>query len=118
MRWRDEDTLDRFRGPGACEGCGHYCHSLDAHHAIITRGAGGPDVPENLMALGRLCCHTRADERLVRKHLHDVLIQRLWREARSTRFTLQQVKEYLWLIIRLPKGSELPRPSWQKEKAG
>ena len=40
-----------------CEICGNYC-SNEPHH-VISRGAGGPDIPENMI---QLCgkCHRKA----------------------------------------------------------
>jgi hypothetical protein len=54
----DEKVLDRFRGPGKCEWCGHLRKRLDAAH-IFTRGAGRLDLPINLVGLCHWChvCH-------------------------------------------------------------
>lgn len=49
----DPETIDRMRKP-YCEVCGSRAYG-EPHH-IYTRGAGGPDIPENLI---QLCwdCH-------------------------------------------------------------
>lgn len=47
-----------FSAPGLCECCGVPCpESRECHH-VFTRGAGGPDIRENLIGL---CfqCHRR-----------------------------------------------------------
>ena len=52
MRLKDPELLAFFRATIRCEWCGvPLCHPAHPHH-IISRGAGGPDIPENLIALG------------------------------------------------------------------
>lgn len=41
-----------------CEACHRY-GPTEAHH-VVTRGAGGPDHPLNLVALCKASCHRRA----------------------------------------------------------
>jgi hypothetical protein len=51
LRIQHKPTLDLFRGPGRCEGCGKSCQNTEPHHRI-TRGAGGSDIKINLIRVG------------------------------------------------------------------
>lgn len=96
-----EALLDRFRTPGPCEWCGAWCRRREPAH-VVSRGAGGPDMEENLVALGAtwpfpLCpCHgrhhgggvpTRLDlidtvAKRMRLLPHEVL-ERIWKRRRE-----------------------------------
>lgn len=60
-------VLDEFRTRGPCELCGVMQPRREPHHAF-TRGAGGKDIRENLVALGPhdtpwvCCCHRRVHD--------------------------------------------------------
>ena len=51
-RIKDEKLLKEYR-KGHCELCGNP-YRLEVHH-IISKGAGGDDVPENLITLCAFC---------------------------------------------------------------
>lgn len=58
----EENILLPYREPGNCEFCGKWCRRREPAH-IISRGAGGPSHPLNLVALGSTLtyqcqCHT------------------------------------------------------------
>ena len=119
MRIDSPATLADFRLYARCPGCGQTT-GLVPHHAIIRCGMGGGsrlDVPCNLLSVCVVCNGLAEQERTMNARLLDALIQRLWREARSTAFTLQTVREYLWGLLRLPKGSEVPKPPWEKKES-
>ena len=54
-RVRNQQTIEEAK-LDYCELCGRSCYGNEPHH-IIPRGAGGPDIKENLI---QLCpfCHT------------------------------------------------------------
>jgi hypothetical protein len=62
------DLVAEFSGLPRCQLCGALCpHGTEAHH-LYSRGAGGPDIRENLIGLGgpwNCGCHRRWHEGLI-----------------------------------------------------
>jgi hypothetical protein len=62
MKIVHKPTLDLFRGPGRCEGCGRSFTDTEPHH-VKSRGSGGSDIRINLIRVGatlpfpRCPCH-------------------------------------------------------------
>ena len=73
-RIRNQETIEQCKLPN-CEICGRETNN-EPHH-IITRGAGGPDIAENLI---QLCpsCHTKAHSgRYSKEKLFNIVARRL-----------------------------------------
>ena len=94
----DQAVLDQARGFDRCEVCGRAMPRgvrAEPHHAVLSRGAGGPDIPENIIACDREC-HRAIEAGVIPKHAilaliacrHgltiDELQQRVWRLARES----------------------------------
>lgn len=62
-RIQNQAVIDACRRP-TCEVCGRPAGG-EPHH-IISRGAGGPDIPENLIQLCKTC-HMRAHNGQLKK---------------------------------------------------
>ena len=58
-----------------CELCGGMCKG-EPHH-VKSRGAGGPDIPENLIQLCGNCHRAAHDGRISRERLYRVIARRL-----------------------------------------
>lgn len=103
-------TLKRFRIGGYCEcGCNRWCSINHASH-IIPCGMGSGsrlDVPENLIRHNPLCHvghHADHDPKERQAELFEIV-------ARREKFPSgEAVREYLMMILRLPKGSKIPLP--------
>ena len=73
-RIRNQETIEKCKLPN-CEICGRMTNN-EPHH-IITRGAGGPDIAENLIQLCPIC-HTKAHSGdFTREKLFDIVARRL-----------------------------------------
>jgi len=81
----EQAVLDLYRGPGKCSLCRKDVKRREPHH-IVTRGAGGPSIPENLIALcatfsGGENCHDRVHSnsvrRLTKEDLLDLVAKRM-----------------------------------------
>lgn len=102
-------TLKLFRKAGLCELCGLYCPRREAHH-VGTRGHSGGsrlDIPAALLSLcphwtGNDCHRLHGDDP---EYLDTFLGLIAFREGFESGQALQ---EYLWLVLRTPKGAELP----------
>ena len=104
MRLDNPELLDEFRGPGSCHGCGQQCRNREAAH-ILAKGMGGGgrlDHRWNLLALGgpwECGCHRRQHNGLISIHA-------LWDAvAKREGVSVDEIKQELWRIRRLPKGS-------------
>ena len=93
MRIVNEDILEVFRQAPECEWCGKENRTgLDPHH-VLTRGAGGPDVAENLVALCRRCHQDAHNGRVKPSELLAVA-------AKRCRMTVAEVEKKLWRLRR------------------
>jgi hypothetical protein len=91
-RKKDKKAIEAIR-KRHCELCGRSDARLEVHH-VITRGAGGPDDPCNLVCLCAFC----------HREVHDGNIARdkLWRViARRERSTPEEVQETAMLYRQL-----------------
>lgn len=84
-RIQNQKTIDSCRRP-YCEICGSPC-SNEPHH-IVTRGAGGNDVPENLIQLCPVC-HTKAHTGELRR---DLLVKTV---AKRLGRSLEEIENFL-----------------------
>jgi len=73
-RLRDKRAIEAARKP-YCELCGRADMGLQVHH-VVSRGSGGPDMPENLITFCA-SCHTLAHGGCIsRDELWRVIAQR------------------------------------------
>lgn len=84
-RIQNQAVIDACRRP-TCEICGKPAGG-EPHH-IITRGAGGPDIPENLIQLCRTC-HTKAHSGELEKS------RIMWAMANRLRKTPSAIEDYV-----------------------
>ena len=89
-RVQNQAVIDACRRP-TCEICGRPAGG-EPHH-IITRGAGGPDIPENLIQLCRTC-HTKAHTGELEK------TRIMWAVANRLRKTPSAVEDYVDKVIK------------------
>lgn len=69
-----QTVIDACREP-KCEICGRECHG-EPHH-IKSRGAGGPDIPENLIQLCGFCHRAAHNATIPSERLYRVVARRL-----------------------------------------
>ena len=104
MKIIDEAVLDQFRGYGACEWCRRACWRDPEH--TYRRGQGSSrrlDIREVLVALCREC-HTKAES----GHGEPSKDQLKALVAKREGATVEEIRDYVHLLWRLPKGSERP----------
>lgn len=89
-RIQNQAVIDACRRP-TCEICGRPAGG-EPHH-IITRGAGGPDIPENLIQLCRVC-HTKAHTGELEK------TRIMWAVANRLRKTPSAVEDYVDKVMK------------------
>lgn len=107
---KSKATLDRYRQAGNCELCGYRLGRREPHH-VLKRGQGGGsrlDIPANLLGLcpffqGNDCHRLRGDDPAYLPTFLSLIA------ARENFKDGQAVLDYLHLILRTPKGSEIPR---------
>ena len=110
----DEALLAEFRYSGTCERCGRRLAPLSAHHALIKRGMGGGrrlDLKENVAGLCEIPCHNAAENsKEVEREVQEIV-------ARREGTTVEALFEWLWAVLRAPKGGPIPRQPWVKVSA-
>jgi len=74
-RIKSQSTINKCK-LDHCEWCGATCSGNEPHH-IITRGAGGPDIPENLVQLCPICHRKAHAGAIPRDRLFAVVARRL-----------------------------------------
>lgn len=74
-RIKSQSTINKCK-LDYCEWCGATCSGNEPHH-IITRGAGGPDIPENLVQLCPMCHRKAHAGTIPRARLFAVVARRL-----------------------------------------
>lgn len=111
MKIINDKLLDEFRGPGRCEKCLFWFPVRYPHH-IYARGFGGGsrmDVPENLVSLCSVMpgngCHEACHARKPGFGVYDMLD--LVRYRINDGRTVEQIEDYLDLLVRSPKGTVL-----------
>lgn len=108
MKIECEAVLDKFRGIGKCELCGRMCQRREPHHHQ-RRGHGGGyrlDVSIALVSVGAVfhCpCHERIHAGALTSEQVLAVI------AKREGATVAEVREAIWVLVRLPK-----RASWQE----
>ena len=101
MKIVNKELRERFGGRGLCEYCGLPCSWRSCHH-IVSRGAGGPDIAVNLIALGdfflnECMCHARFHSGEIGSgELLDIVAKREGVKVAS-------IRDVINLIRRLPK---------------
>ncbi|WP_416341297.1 HNH endonuclease signature motif containing protein [Sporomusa sphaeroides] len=75
----DRKTFDQCKTEN-CEVCGAPAHGIGPHH-IITRGAGGADIPENLIQLCWTCHYVKIP---AGKYSQDFLFAKVGKRLRKS----------------------------------
>lgn len=94
-RLTDESLLESFRMLSHCEMCGHLRMvdmKLDPHH-LISRGAGGPDITENLLGVCRFCHNRMHNGTIPNRAVLCVIACRLGK-------TPEEVQQRVWEVMR------------------
>ena len=113
MRVLDEALLETYRAPGKCWLCGKWFPRLEAHHSFVMRGMAGGcrvDLPENLSSL---CASLKGCHQLVtvnkaaREMVRCVVAERCGA-------TVEQVYDWLFLVLRTPREKPIPERPWRK----
>ena len=110
MKISYQDVLNRFRGRGWCEWCEKWAENRDAHHAFKCTGAGGGsriDDDCNVCGLHREC-HTEIQENPIK---NDKMKHRI---ARREGATVQEIEDWLNLVLRTPKEKPVPAKPWEQ----
>jgi hypothetical protein len=108
--WVHEPTLELFRGRQVCLSCGRKGNTVP-HHALIKRRMGGGhrlDVVPNLAPLCPYCNGVVEDSPEL-----DLTVKNLVADREGT--TVEVILHWLWGILLMPKGSELPPLTWRSK---
>jgi hypothetical protein len=99
VRFQDAKLLRSYKEATVCAWCGRGQQRgcIVAHH-IITRGAGGSDIPENLIGLDAFC-HLRME---VMPQEVQIAFQ-----AWLLGIDAGHLTEFLWVVRRLDKSATL-----------
>lgn len=101
---KSNKTLEWFRAAGYCEYCRLWHQRRDPHH-VLTRGHGGGsrlDLRCNLVGLCRSCHSKYGDDPDFVDFFFGLIADR--EGIRD----IEVIRDYLYLVLRLPKGSDLP----------
>lgn len=107
MKWPDHDLIASYRTIGPCSWCGRRVMLCAAH--VFSKGAGGPDIPCNLVALGAdavLGCTCHHDSHLGQRPIHADLLAIA---ASQNDCSQDDIESVVWFVRRLPKGTTLER---------
>lgn len=107
MKIKNEKLLAIYRTSGNCEWCGKSCVRREPHH-IFSRGAGGPDLDINLIALGSTpafccACHTLIEAGNITRY---EVLEYVSRREKTTPAAIESVID---MIRRLPKDASQAR---------
>ena len=105
MKIKRPAILSSFPSPGLCESCGVPCSSRERHH-IFSRGAGGPDLPINIIMLGdaftgHCACHIKFHGNGLKRFR----LQFLDVVAKREQTTVEAIVDVICLVRRLPKDA-------------
>lgn len=88
----DEELLSWYR-QAVCDFCETLGVRSEPHHAVMSKGAGGPDIHENLISVCRTC-HARIHSGAIPKKAVLALIA--CREGK----TIDEVQQIVWEFMR------------------
>lgn len=89
-RVRNQSVIDDCKRD-TCEICGARCYRNEPHH-IISRGAGGPDIQENLIQLCPKCHREVHDGKYDNNLLFRVVASRLHKSQQEVEETIRKVR--------------------------
>ena len=93
---KDPELLKRKRSATRCEWCGKV-RPIDIHH-LLSRGAGGSDVDENLASLCRVCHSDVHNGKIKARQLRELVAKRPGEKR-----TADELESYVKLLRMVPK---------------